>query len=111
MSSTHSKSEAAHGRSMRRAHFSSPPYVANDERTSTDTDLLEELRMQLRYRDVTIQELKLVVRHLESKDPNVQQIVRSRLEMERKVYNEKSEKVCFTHLISIHLVTSISHDP
>ncbi len=40
---------------------------------------------QVKLKNVQLREMEAVISHLESKHPNIQQIVHSRLEMERKV--------------------------
>ena len=56
-------------------------------------DTLMDLRTQITAKDHRIQELENIIGRLESKHPNLQEIIHSRLEMERLVFEEKSEKV------------------
>lgn len=56
-------------------------------------DPLSELQSQLYVKDNKIKELEGIIGQLESKYPSMQEIIRSRLEQERSVFEEKSEKV------------------
>lgn len=57
-------------------------------------DVIFELQSQLSAKEAKIKSLDETVRLLESKYPSVQQIIANRLEQERQVFEEKSEKVC-----------------
>ena len=57
------------------------------------TDSLAELQKQVHAKDVRNSHLESIISQLESKYPSVQEIVRSRIEQERAVFEEKSEKV------------------
>jgi hypothetical protein len=56
-------------------------------------DPLSELQSQIYIKDNKIKELEGIIGQLESKYPSMQEIIRSRLEQERSVFEEKSEKV------------------
>lgn len=59
------------------------------------SSLVEELQAQLRSKDDRINELRAIVGNLESKYPNIHEVVRARVEEERNSFEEKSEKVSF----------------
>lgn len=71
------------------------------------TDSLAELQKQVHAKDVNISHLESIITQLESKYPSVQEIVRSRIEQERAVFEEKSEKVIATP----RLAFLFSHNP
>ena len=56
-------------------------------------DLISELNAQIRSKDNRIAQLENIVANLESKHPNLQEIVQRKLEQEREVFEEKSQKV------------------
>ena len=57
-------------------------------------ETISELQGQLKARDSKIKHMEEAISQLESKFPSLQEIVRSRVEQERLVFEEKSEKVC-----------------
>ena len=56
-------------------------------------DLINELSAQIKVKDNRIGQLESIVANLESKHPNLQEIVRRKIEQEREIFEEKSEKV------------------
>ena len=56
-------------------------------------EIITELQAQLRSKDEKIKLLENTVGQLESKFPSVRQIIANRIEQERSVFEEKSEKV------------------
>ena len=56
-------------------------------------DSLAELQRQVHAKDAKIAQLETIIGQLESKYPSVQEIVRNRIEQERVIFEEKSEKV------------------
>jgi hypothetical protein len=60
---------------------------ATDKSKKEDMDLIQQLNNQIKYKSLKIKEMENIIGHLESKNPNIQQIVHSRLEMERKVFD------------------------
>ena len=61
--------------------------------TRVPRDTLVELQQQLASKDEKTRRLEGIITQLESKYPSVQEIVKSKVEQERIVYEEKSEKV------------------
>lgn len=57
------------------------------------TDSLHELQSQVHAKDLKISQLEAIISQLESKYPSMQEIVRNRIEQERVIFEEKSEKV------------------
>jgi hypothetical protein len=64
----------------------------------SSADSIAELQKQVHSRDSKISQLETIISQLESKYPSVQEIVRNRIEQERVVFEEKSEKVRSIHL-------------
>ena len=65
------------------------------EKRSKELEIVEELHSQLKLKDDKIRLLEQTVGYLESKHPSIQEILRNRVEQERTVFEEKSEKVCY----------------
>jgi hypothetical protein len=59
-------------------------------------DVISELRSLLQSRDKQIMSLKEVITQFESDRPDFKEIVNNRIEQERLVFEEKSEKVCIS---------------
>jgi hypothetical protein len=59
------------------------------------SELLHDLRIQLDFKDRTINELRGSLNEMQSQSPIYQQIVNTKLDQERRVFEEKSEKVSF----------------
>ena len=72
----------------------------------SSADSLAELQKQVHSRDSKISQLETIISQLESKYPSVQEIVRNRIEQERVVFEEKSEKVLVTIIenLSIRII-------
>lgn len=70
-----------------------PTSTVNNHTPDQGHDMLLDLKAQVTAKDRRIEELELLVGKLETKHPNLQEIIHSRLEMERIVFEEKSEKV------------------
>lgn len=70
------------------------------DKSRPGTDLISDLNAQLKVKDHRIEQLQSIVANLESKHPNLEEIVRAKIEKEREVFEEKSEKVWIGHLCS-----------
>jgi hypothetical protein len=62
-------------------------------RASEPYESILELQAQLKAKDLKIKQMEDIIGQLESKYPSLQDIVRNRLEQERAIFEEKSEKV------------------
>ena len=60
---------------------------------SSSLDTITELQTQVRTKDVRIKQLEAIIGQLEGQHPSVREIVKNRVEQERIVFEEKSEKV------------------
>jgi hypothetical protein len=67
------------------------PHVRRD--ITYEDDVVRELLSKIQSKDSLIKNLESTINELESQHPAVQEIVRSRIECERAVFEERSEKV------------------
>lgn len=76
-------------------------------------DSLGELQSQVHAKDLKIEQLESIIAQLESKYPSIQEIVRNRIEQERIVFEEKSEKVKGVELFLGHAnsFADLKHPP
>ena len=84
------------------------PALRSREKADSPYDTIMELQSQLKVKDAKIKQQQETIGYLEAKYPNLKDIVRSRVEEERTIFEEKSEKVRFlttliiTELLSIY---------
>lgn len=60
---------------------------------SSTYDTIQELRLQLAQKETKIKQMEVIINQLESKYPSLHEIVKSRVEQEKAIFEEKSEKV------------------
>lgn len=60
---------------------------------SMEASLIDELQQDVRFKNDKIAALERLVNELESNNPNLRRIVQERVEMERSLFDEQSEKV------------------
>ena len=61
--------------------------------TNSSYETITELQSQLRIKDNKIAQMEEIIGQLESKYPSMQEIIKSRVNRERDIFEEKSEKV------------------
>lgn len=83
--------------------------AAAGEHSRSGTDLLSDLNAQLKVKDHRIEQLQNIVANLESKHPNLEEIVRAKIEKEREVFEEKSEKVWFADIAICSFAFHFAH--
>ncbi len=79
-------------------------------------DLIQELQLQLKWKDRKIEELQEMMGNLEAKHPNLDKIIDAKIQMERLSFEEKSEKVrintsvrAIFHICSLHNLPGTSN--
>jgi hypothetical protein len=65
----------------------------NVKGTNNSYETITELQSQLRMKDNKISQMEEIIGQLESKYPSMQEIIKSRINRERDIFEEKSEKV------------------
>ena len=67
--------------------------VRNDGLGQYSYDAIQDLRTQLAQKETKIKQMEVIISQLESKYPSLHEIVRSRVEQEKAIFEEKSAKV------------------